>query len=109
MSLAGGRRSFMFSLVFLLIISVLQIWVCCDNCKVGAIRIFPANNWANHHHYDKFLSEKKMKKNSEEMFKRFFNGGAAGRRDFDFNRTEKSGFEDSKRRVPSCPDPLHNK
>lgn len=42
------------------------------------------------------------KKSKEDLFHKYFNGRAFG-----FNKTEK-GFEDNKRRVPSCPDPLHN-
>nr|DAD35351.1 TPA_asm: hypothetical protein HUJ06_005991 [Nelumbo nucifera] len=104
MSYAGGRRLIL-SLVVLLIISVLQIWVCSD-CKVGAIRIFPGYyNWAKETTEKSDMSVmKKMGKseNEDEFLNKFFNGRA-----FDFKRNQQ-GFEESKRRIPSCPDPLHN-
>lgn len=46
-------------------------------------------------------SENVMSK--EEQLRKYFNERAS----YGSNTTEK-GFEDSKRRVPSCPDPLHN-
>ena len=80
------------SLVLLLIMSVLQIWVCCDySCQAGAIRIFPGS----HGSIDK--------KSKVELFHKYFSG-----RTFALNRTHDNGFEESKRKVPSCPDPLHN-
>jgi len=42
------------------------------------------------------------KKSKEELFHKYFNATTFG-----LNKTE-SGFEESKRRVPSCPDLLHN-
>ncbi|KAK9276765.1 hypothetical protein L1049_006301 [Liquidambar formosana] len=99
MSYSGGRRIVYPSLVVLLMISVLQIWVCCD-CQAGAIRIFPGNSVAKGR---EVVQDMKDKKSKEELFHKYFNGRA-----FDFN-TSGNGFEESKRRVPSCPDPLHNK
>lgn len=102
------RRRFMLCFFILLIISV-----CSDNYKVGAIRIFPSENWASqdhHHHqqqyYSTMISEKKKIIDHEDMFKKV--------KDYEYNRSKKNigagpgGFEDSKRKVPSCPDPLHN-
>ncbi|KAB1221059.1 CLAVATA3/ESR (CLE)-related protein 43 [Morella rubra] len=89
------------TLVVLLIIPVLQIWVCCEySCQAGAIRIHPGNGEAK---VTKEGSRGSLdKKNKEELLRKYFNG-----RTFGFNRTA-NGFEESKRRVPSCPDPLHN-
>ncbi|KAJ7943162.1 CLAVATA3/ESR (CLE)-related protein 27 [Quillaja saponaria] len=100
MCFAGGRKLMYLSVVVLLIISVLQMWVFChSSSQVGAIRIFPANavarvklNQAN--------VDKKSKK--QDLFHKYFSG-----RSFGPNRPQ-NGFEESKRRVPSCPDPLHN-
>lgn len=103
MSLAGGRRVFLyFFMVALLILSALQIWVCPHDCKAGAARVFPG------FHYNATSPKgttplKKKEKKSQELFDKLFNG----RKDLNLNKTKK-GFEDSKRRVPSCPDPLHN-
>ncbi|KAL6351233.1 hypothetical protein AAG906_031819 [Vitis piasezkii] len=98
MSFASSRRIMFSSLVVLLIISLLHIWLCCD-CQAGAMRIFPGNGVGE----EKGRHQMKARKSNEDLFRKFFNGRA-----FAFNRTAK-GFDESKRRVPSCPDPLHNK
>ncbi|EXB97038.1 hypothetical protein L484_014649 [Morus notabilis] len=111
MSLAGDRRRVVlyFCVVALLIVPMSQIWLCRECCKAGAARLLrgddatwkveqidggdsTAMGYSNDH----------KKSSEEEFFDRFFNG-----RNLNFNQTEK-GFEESKRRVPSCPDPLHN-
>ncbi|XVF02264.1 hypothetical protein REPUB_Repub04eG0161000 [Reevesia pubescens] len=94
----SSRRLLYSSMVMLLIICVLQIFVFCD-CRAAAIRILPGNGM------------RKMKENvgmkdstgKGELFQKYFNG-----RSFSFNGTDHKGFDESKRRVPSCPDPLHN-
>lgn len=93
MSFAGDKRVFYCYMVLLLVVPVIQIWVCHD-CKVGAARSFPGTE------SDVVLKGKKSK---EELFNRFFGG-----RDLNFSSTAVKGFEESKRKVPSCPDPLHN-
>ncbi|XP_059453351.1 CLAVATA3/ESR (CLE)-related protein 43 [Corylus avellana] len=104
MSFAGSRRLMMSSTTaVLLIISVLQIWLCCEYpCQAGAIRILPGNGMAA-----KLIRESSKlgsmdKKSKEELFRKYFNATS-----FALNKTH-TGFEESKRRVPSCPDPLHN-
>lgn len=101
MKLAGGRKTMFSSLVVMLIIfSALHIWVCCD-CKAGASRIFPGHGMAKlKENYGSSDSRSK-----DELFRKFFNGGRTAS---DFNNSGK-GLEETKRRVPSCPDPLHNK
>ncbi|KAL5726151.1 hypothetical protein ACHQM5_009219 [Ranunculus cassubicifolius] len=47
-------------------------------------------------------SENSVIKN-DDLAKKYFSG-----RGFDSHTTTNKGIEDSKRRVPSCPDPLHN-
>ncbi|KAB2090977.1 hypothetical protein ERO13_A03G146800v2 [Gossypium hirsutum] len=84
----SSRRVLNSSMVVMLIISVLQIWICSD-CRAGAIRVFPGDEMRK-------MIERK------ELFQTYFNGTY-----FSFKGGDK-GFEDSKRRVPSCPDPLHN-
>ncbi|KAK8522452.1 hypothetical protein V6N12_056160 [Hibiscus sabdariffa] len=73
----------------LLVIFVLQIRVFRD-CQAGAIRIFPGNGTEGDD------------KGRRDLFQKYFNGGS-----FSSNGTDK-GFEEGKRRIPSCPDPLHN-
>ncbi|PRQ40360.1 hypothetical protein RchiOBHm_Chr4g0435171 [Rosa chinensis] len=116
MSFAGGSRRWQLRYsslaVALTVMSVLQIWVCSDDryCKAGAIRVLPAPGNVNQHHHPHVTSqhpeehEKKKKASKEELFRKFFSGISSASK---LNKTEK-GFEDSKRRVPSCPDPLHN-
>lgn len=79
-------------LVLMIIFLVLQIWVFNNNCcKVTATTTTPENK----------DSDDEMKRS--ELYRRFFNGR------FKVNiPKDKKSFEDVKRRVPSCPDPLHN-
>ncbi|GMI74918.1 CLAVATA3/ESR-RELATED 27 [Hibiscus trionum] len=91
LSSSSSRRRVLNSsmaVVMLVIIFVLQIWVCGDCCRAGAIRIFPENGTRK-------MVERKVY-NTEDI-QNYFNG-----------TTTDKGFEESKRRVPSCPDPLHN-
>ncbi|PON95933.1 CLAVATA3/ESR (CLE)-related protein [Trema orientale] len=104
MSFAGGRRVFLyFFMVALLVFPALQIWVC-PNCRAGAARVFPG-------FHDDATSAKKKKRGGrdhEELFDKYYFFNGRTRRDPNLNETDQKGFEDSKRRVPSCPDPLHN-
>nr|AFK46826.1 unknown [Medicago truncatula] len=43
----SGRKLLYFSMVMFLATTLLQMWVCCQSCQVGAIRIFPGNDVAN--------------------------------------------------------------
>ncbi|KAI9169091.1 hypothetical protein LWI28_006792 [Acer negundo] len=116
-SFAGGGRSCKrSSLIFkcssmvvmlLMIVFVLQIWVCC-HCQAGAIRVFPTHHNNNFTTtttstttYQKQKQKKKMK--GEALLQKYLSGRA-----FHVSNTTTKGFENSKRRVPSCPDPLHN-
>ncbi|CAK7326575.1 unnamed protein product [Dovyalis caffra] len=101
----GSSRRIMYSssLVAVLIIFVLQIWVCSDcNCKAGAIRILRENGMAKFKEISNITTGNY--KSQAEHFRKYFNERAST---YGFNKTEK-GFEENKRRVPSCPDPLHN-
>ncbi|CAI9096204.1 OLC1v1032290C1 [Oldenlandia corymbosa var. corymbosa] len=119
MSFSGGRTPswsssvlYSYLVVTLMIISVQQIWVVSEN-RVGAIRIFPeegrvALQRQNHHHH------RLMKSNvsQTEIFRKYFHTRVS-----DLNssssasplQTGTNSFQESKRRVPSCPDQLHNK
>ncbi|CAL8994967.1 unnamed protein product [Prunus brigantina] len=105
MSIAGGWRLLQSSLVVILVISVLQIWVCCD-CKAGAIRVFPGhtNVLSKMEAESSNTMQSKSNRSREALFHKYFGGSV---RASNFNKTEQ-GYEDSKRRVPSCPDQLHN-
>lgn len=98
----SSRRLLYLSVVVLLVAPFLQIWF----CQVGAIRIFPANNAVANVEFSRGIVHIKKSKSKEDLFNKYF---FSGRRVFgpSNNRTEK-GFDESKRRVPSCPDPLHN-
>ena len=96
----GSRRLLYLSMVALLVTTVLQMWVF---RQVGAIRVFPGNAVAN----VEFSHRIKGSKSKEDLFNKYF----SGRRTFGLtptNNTTQKGFDESKRRVPSCPDPLHN-
>ncbi|KVI05315.1 hypothetical protein Ccrd_016357 [Cynara cardunculus var. scolymus] len=93
MSFSGTRRRSAV-VVLLIIFLVLQIWALnSDCCRVTAIRT-PSSKDAD-----------EMKRS--DLYKRFFNGRFAR-----FNSTtsvlKDKSFQENKRRVPSCPDPLHN-
>lgn len=95
MSFSGERRSVVSSsLMVMLIISLLHIWAF-SVCRVSATRILQANTEQS--------QTMKANKNQADQFHNFFNGRVS-----DLNKTDK-GFQENKRRVPSCPDPLHNK
>ncbi|CAK9149333.1 unnamed protein product [Ilex paraguariensis] len=98
MSFPGGRRILYSSLVVLLIISVLHIWVFSD-IQVGAIRILSEERGAEENKSPTL----KANKNQSDISGKYFSG-----RVLDLNSTQK-GFQENKRAVPSCPDPLHNK
>ncbi|GMP83304.1 hypothetical protein CsSME_00037266 [Camellia sinensis var. sinensis] len=89
---SGGRSLIYSSLVVLFLIITTYF------STVGAIRIHPPpppppNGVAI------------AKQTQNDLFQKYFHGRA-----YDLNNnTTQSGFQDSKRRVPSCPDPLHNK
>ncbi|KAF7827817.1 CLAVATA3/ESR (CLE)-related protein [Senna tora] len=109
MSFAGGNRFLLrrFSPVVLLLFSLLQIWVC-SHSSVGAIRIFPENAGAklklNHTNSSSIIKDHEHHRN--RFFNKYFFFSGSTFRPTN-NGTQKS-FEESKRRVPSCPDPLHN-
>ncbi|KAI3817192.1 hypothetical protein L1987_10981 [Smallanthus sonchifolius] len=86
--------------VLLIIFLVLQIWALNSNsCWVSAIRTSPPPPPPPSAAKD----SDEIKRS--ELYKRFFNGRFSR-----LNSTvpKDKNFEDNKRRVPSCPDPLHN-
>ncbi|XP_028783363.1 CLAVATA3/ESR (CLE)-related protein 27-like [Neltuma alba] len=101
---AGVRRISYRFVVGLLVISVLFMWVCSHSCRFeAAIRIsssstVPAKAKLSHGVLDN--------KSKQDLVHKYFRGKRA------FGppaiKTTQKGFDDSKRRVPSCPDPLHN-
>ncbi|KAE8730271.1 hypothetical protein F3Y22_tig00003041pilonHSYRG01252 [Hibiscus syriacus] len=96
--LSGRRRRVLnSSIVVMLVIYVLQILVCGDCCLAGAIRIFPENGMRK-------MMERKVRNNMEDIQNNFYGTTTS----FSFKGRTDKGFEESKRRVPSCPDPLHN-
>eukprot|EP00258_Populus_trichocarpa_P008873 XP_002314861.3 LOB domain-containing protein 41 [Populus trichocarpa] len=111
----GSSRRLMYSssLVVVLVVFVLQIWVCSDcNCKAGAIRLLQENGM------EKFKESSDITKDNykskEKHFRKYFNERA--NTSYGFNKTEK-GFEENKRReqnpwflafnfTPKTPPPL---
>lgn len=88
----------MVAAMLMIIMLVLQIWVCRD-CQVGAIRIFSTPNEVEK---QQMVTKNNKSYKEGDLVRKYFGGSA-----FNFSRTEK-GIADDKRRVPSCPDPLHN-
>ncbi|TKY50833.1 CLAVATA3/ESR (CLE)-related protein 27 [Spatholobus suberectus] len=95
MLFAGGRRLLRVSVVMLLVLHM------CHTCQVGAIRVFPGNAVANVEFSHGNMDDNKSK---EDLFNKYF----SGRTHLGPSNTTQKGFDESKRRVPSCPDPLHN-
>ncbi|KAL3501716.1 hypothetical protein ACH5RR_036165 [Cinchona calisaya] len=106
MSFSGGRKSVKYSslVVLLMIISVLHIWVFSESGRVGAFRLFPESRVAleKEHH--------QTNKNHTQVFREYFKQRVSDliKSTFDANNKNDT-FQESKRRVSSCPDPLHNK
>ncbi|KAK6132057.1 hypothetical protein DH2020_011933 [Rehmannia glutinosa] len=97
MSFSVGKRPFYpSSLVVLLIISLLVS----SQSKAVAIRIFPRSLVA---------AEEEAGKNQTEIFKEYFNSRLSDLNStISNNGTNNTFLDDYKRRIPSCPDPLHN-
>ncbi|KAL2347590.1 hypothetical protein Fmac_001590 [Flemingia macrophylla] len=93
------QRLLHLSLVVLLGVTVLQIWVNWHTCQVEAIRAFPSNAMAKRELSHGFEDEKVK----EDLLHKYFGGST-----FDPSNGTQKGFDENKRRVPSCPDPLHN-
>ncbi|KAL7001162.1 hypothetical protein U1Q18_002316 [Sarracenia purpurea var. burkii] len=106
MWLAGGRRIVCSSsLTALLMISIFHVWFFCD-CRVGAIRSFPSNGsgMENETAIQTLMAAKENQQ--DDLLQKYFNGGASDRNSS--TTRNQNGFQQSKRRVPTCPDPLHN-
>ncbi|KAK4260850.1 hypothetical protein QN277_003914 [Acacia crassicarpa] len=100
----AGVRSFV---VGLLVISVLFIWVCSYSCRVeAAIQISSSTVPKTTTTKAKLSYGVLDKKSKQDLVDKYLSGTRA------FGptaiKTTQKGFDDSKRRVPSCPDPLHN-
>ncbi|KAK7407532.1 hypothetical protein VNO78_09485 [Psophocarpus tetragonolobus] len=97
MFFAGGKRFLHLSLMVLLGVTMLQMWMCWDSCQVGAIRAFPSNAIV------KVKFSRGVEDDKEDLLHKHFIGSTFG-----LNNGTQKGFDETKRRVPSCPDPLHN-
>ncbi|KAM6562038.1 hypothetical protein CsatB_022036 [Cannabis sativa] len=107
MSVAGGRTRAVAALFYSILI--LQIWVClqCNN-EANATRVFPGfHNQKNDTTSFMMKSRRKSSEVVEELFEKFLNGTKTDIHNYSNDNNGKS-FDDNKRRVPSCPDPLHN-
>ncbi|KAI8527667.1 hypothetical protein RHMOL_Rhmol12G0093700 [Rhododendron molle] len=82
-----------------MMLSVSHFWAF-SHCRVGAIRVFSPSKEPD--------QAQTMKPNKNgDLFKKYFNRSASDLNTSSRNSTHK-GFQESKRTVPSCPDPLHN-
>nr|AFK39793.1 unknown [Lotus japonicus] len=86
----------------LLCLSLLLLLLCCNH--VDSIRIFPGNAVAN----VKFTRANGMQHNNTKEKEDLFNKYFTGPRSSDLTNTTQKGFGETKRVIPSCPDPLHN-
>ncbi|KAL8227627.1 hypothetical protein R6Q57_015211 [Mikania cordata] len=85
--------------LLLIVFSLLHIWVLNSDCyRVRAIRISSSSSSSSR-------SKDSDEIKSSELYRKFFNGRLTQNR----NNTSVSSFQENKRKVPSCPDALHNK
>ncbi|WJX57751.1 hypothetical protein P8452_43278 [Trifolium repens] len=89
-----SRKILYFSLIVLMVVTM---WVCCHSWQVGAIRVLESNDVGK----VKFSHGIVDKKEKEDLLHKYF----SGRNTFGLSHKP---FDESKRKVPSCPDPLHN-
>ncbi|ESW14904.1 hypothetical protein PHAVU_007G027300 [Phaseolus vulgaris] len=94
MLVAGGRRVF-YACVMLMLVAL-------HTCQVQGIRVLPGNAEPNVEFSHGNINDNNKKK--EDLFNKYFNG----RTPLAPTNTIQKGFDETKRRVPSCPDPLHN-
>jgi len=101
MVFSGGKRFLHLSLVVLFGVTVLQMWVCLHSCEVGAIRVLPSNAMAKVKYGHGIEEDEKVK---EDLLHKYLSGSTFGV----INNGTQNRFDENKRTVPSCPDPLHN-
>ncbi|KAK7348829.1 hypothetical protein VNO80_23535 [Phaseolus coccineus] len=101
MFFSGGKRLLQLSLVVLLGVTVVQMWVCWHSCQVGAIRVFPSHAMAKVKFSHGIEGDEKVK---EDLLQKHFSGSTFGL----ISNGTHNRFDENMRRVPSCPDPLHN-
>ncbi|WJX63064.1 hypothetical protein P8452_47991 [Trifolium repens] len=89
-----NRKILYFSLIVLMVVTM---WVCCNSWQVGAIRVLESNDVGK----VKFSHGIVDKKEKEDLLHKYFSGRST------FGLSHKP-FDENKRKVPSCPDPLHN-
>ncbi|KAG1334785.1 putative CLAVATA3/ESR (CLE)-related protein 27 [Cocos nucifera] len=89
MSVVGGRRRRR-RVLCLAILCV--VWVLCFHCQAAAIPMFPPESVATKPHDKTTLV-----------------GRSPAPSDWDSPAGDGERFDVSKRRIPSCPDPLHNR
>ncbi|KAL3644659.1 hypothetical protein CASFOL_009839 [Castilleja foliolosa] len=105
MSFSGRKRPFYPSspAFLLLIIPLFHLWISSQN-QAGATRVFPVRrsllSAAQENHYSVEPPNLPMKNQTSDYFD--------GRDSNGTTTTENGTFLDYKRRIPSCPDPLHN-
>ncbi|GFP84651.1 hypothetical protein PHJA_000609000 [Phtheirospermum japonicum] len=111
MSFPGRKRPFYPSSpgLLLLIISLVHVWISSQN-QAGAIRVFPAQRLLSAAQASQYSMEPPPPppmRNQAEISADYFNGRDSS--DLNSTTTTANGtFLDYKRRIPSCPDPLHN-
>ncbi|KAL5070606.1 hypothetical protein RYX36_021493 [Vicia faba] len=90
-----------FSMALFLVTTLL----CCHSCHVGAIPIFPENAVAKVEFNKGVIHNNKINNNNKnkDLFNKYFK-----RSTFFHKNITKMEFDDSQRKVPSSPDPLHN-
>ncbi|KNA05079.1 hypothetical protein SOVF_193690 [Spinacia oleracea] len=93
----GGKKISVIMTVGIVILIVFML-VC---QSVRAIRSFPDKNLNA-----KNNNGKEDDDDDDDLFAKYFKFNATA---LQFNRGSSSALDDIKRKVPSCPDPLHNK
>ncbi|KAL1343022.1 hypothetical protein AAHE18_09G198900 [Arachis hypogaea] len=88
--------------VVILVTLFLHMWQC---RQVAAIRVFPRGDEPPNVEFSSHrITAVATKIANRDLINKYFNGRTAAAA----AATTQKGFDESKRRVPSCPDPLHN-
>ncbi|KAG2269582.1 hypothetical protein Bca52824_064137 [Brassica carinata] len=84
--------------VALLLISLFHIWI----FREGQVRELSEDNHLGRDR-NTLVSKNKKEDDVQRLFQRYFKGSSFG-----LNNNSNTRFEDSDRKIPSSPDPLHN-
>ncbi|CAM8953437.1 unnamed protein product [Rhodiola kirilowii] len=99
-------------LIFITISNSANIFVCTDAIRLLDRISSSSASTQRKHQKNSMIAYEKLKKSKDVIFSKYFPFKPASSSSYggkEMGRDQKGGFVDSERRVPSCPDSLHNK